>query len=166
MDGLLIPLQVERVDAGHARLGLPIQLDGKPVYVALDTGTQGVRVLKSVLPATNYPNAGPSSSLPLANGAQVSGAAVKLPMSLCGHEAGADRRTGRRNGELSAQRPALRRHGRLTPVNSAGALSGLFGVGAAQSDDTLLHANRCARCPAISVSAIWCTRTLRNLTWC
>src|ERR1700754_66392 len=67
-DGLLIPLQVERVDAGHARLALPIQLDGKPVYVALDTGTQGVRVLKSVLPATNYPNAGPSSSLPLANG--------------------------------------------------------------------------------------------------
>jgi hypothetical protein len=50
-DGLLIPLQVERADQGHARLGLPVQIDGKPVYLALDTGTQGVRVLKSVLPA-------------------------------------------------------------------------------------------------------------------
>ena len=59
-DGLLIPLHVERADEDHARLGLPVQIDGKPVYMALDTGTQGVRVLKSVLPGTNYPSAGPA----------------------------------------------------------------------------------------------------------
>ncbi|MFP3568072.1 hypothetical protein [Paraburkholderia sp. SIMBA_030] len=83
-DGLLIPLHVERADEDHARLGLPVQLDGKPVYVALDTGTQGVRVLKSVLPGSNYASAGGVSSLPLANGAEVLGAALKLPLSIAG----------------------------------------------------------------------------------
>src|SRR5579863_5872911 len=67
-DGLLIPLHVERADEDHARLGLPVQLDGKPVYMALDTGTQGARVLKSVLPGSNYASAGGATSLSLANG--------------------------------------------------------------------------------------------------
>ena len=134
-DGLLIPLQVERVDAGHARLGLPIQLDGKPVYVALDTGTQGVRVLKSVLPATSYPNAGPVSSLPLANGAQVSGAAVKLPMSIAGTKpAPIDAQAV----ELVNCQPNARRCVGMDGYTGefGWAFSGLFGVGAAQPDDT------------------------------
>jgi hypothetical protein len=83
-DGLLIPLQVERVDQDHARLGLPIQLDGKSLYVALDTGTQGVRILKSTLPAADYARAGDVTSLSLANGAEVVGAAVRLPFSVGG----------------------------------------------------------------------------------
>lgn len=83
-DGLLIPLHVERADEGHARLGLPIQLDGKPLYVALDTGTQGVRILKSTLPGSNYAPAGDVTSLSFANGAEVVGAAVTLPFSVGG----------------------------------------------------------------------------------
>jgi hypothetical protein len=83
-DGVLIPLHVERADEGHARLGLPVQLDGKAVYMAFDTGTQGVRVLSSVLPGVNYPVTGAATSLTFANGAQVSGPSVKLPFSMVG----------------------------------------------------------------------------------
>jgi hypothetical protein len=83
-DGLLIPLHVERADQDHARLGLPIELDGKPLYVALDTGTQGVRILKSTLPGSNYARAGDVTSLSFANGAEVVGAAVTLPFSVGG----------------------------------------------------------------------------------
>jgi hypothetical protein len=83
-DGLLIPLHVERADEDHARLGLPVQLDGKPLYVALDTGTQGVRILKSTLPGSNYARAGDVTSLSFANGAEVVGAAVTLPFSVAG----------------------------------------------------------------------------------
>lgn len=83
-DGVLIPLHVERADEGHARLGLPVQLNGKAVYMAFDTGTQGVRVLSKVLPAVNYPLAGPATSLTFANGAVVSGPSVKLPFSVIG----------------------------------------------------------------------------------
>jgi hypothetical protein len=134
-DGLLIPLQVERADADHARLGLPVQLDGKPVYLALDTGTQGVRVLKSVLPGTNYPHAGPVSLLPLANGAQVSGAAATLPVSIA----------GTRPAQIDAQAvdavscQATSRHcvGMDGYTGEFGwAFSGLFGIGAAQPDDS------------------------------
>ena len=134
-DGLLIPLQLEHVDAGHARLGLPIQLDGKAVYVALDTGTQGVRVLKSVLPATNYPNAGPVSSLPLANGAQVAGAAVKLPMSLAGTKPA---QVDAQAVELVNCQPNARRCVGMDGYTGefGWAFSGLFGIGAAQPDDT------------------------------
>src|SRR5258708_40224793 len=56
-DGLLIPRHVERSDQGQSRLGLPVQIDGKSIYLMLDTGTQGVRVLSSVLPRTSYPAA-------------------------------------------------------------------------------------------------------------
>lgn len=83
-DGLLIPLHVERADEDHARLGLPVQLDGKPVYVALDTGTQGVRILKSTLPGSNYARAGNVTSLSFANGSEVVGAVVSLPFSVAG----------------------------------------------------------------------------------
>ncbi|QQC67144.1 hypothetical protein [Paraburkholderia ginsengisoli] len=83
-DGLLIPLHVERTDEGHARLGLPVQLDGKSLYVALDTGTQGMRVLKSALPNSNYARAGDVTSLSFANGAEVLGATVTLPFSVAG----------------------------------------------------------------------------------
>jgi len=134
-DGLLIPLQLEHVDAGHARLGLPIQLDGKAVYVALDTGTQGVRVLKSVLPATNYPNAGPVSSLPLANGAQVAGPAVKLPMSLAGTK---PTQVDAQAVELVNCQPNARRCVGMDGYTGefGWAFSGLLGIGAAQPDDT------------------------------
>jgi hypothetical protein len=83
-DGLLIALHVERTDQDHARLGLPIQLDSKPLYVALDTGTQGVRILKSTLPGSNYASAGGETSLSFANGSEVVGAAVTLPFSVAG----------------------------------------------------------------------------------
>lgn len=83
-DGLLIPLHVERADEGHARLGLPVQLDGKPLYVALDTGTPGMRILKSALPGSNYAQAGDVTSLSFANGSEVVGAAVTLPFSVAG----------------------------------------------------------------------------------
>ncbi|HEX7910292.1 MAG TPA: hypothetical protein VF534_19685 [Paraburkholderia sp.] len=133
-DGLLIPLHVERADGDHARLGLPVQLDGKPVYLGLDTGTQGVRVLKSVLPGSSYPGAGPVTSLPLANGAQVSGAAVKLPMSIA----------GTKPAQIDAQavdlvscqvnfRHCVGMDGYTAEFGWA--FSGLFGIGAAQPDD-------------------------------
>lgn len=83
-DGLLIPLHVERADEEHARLGLPVQLDGKPLYVALDTGTQGVRVLKSTLPGSDYARAGDVTSLSFASGAEVVGASLTLPFSVAG----------------------------------------------------------------------------------
>ncbi|MFM0659101.1 hypothetical protein [Paraburkholderia sediminicola] len=83
-DGLLIPLHVERADEDHARLGLPVQLDGKSVYMALDTGTQGARILKSVLPGSNYASAGGVTSLSFANGVEILGAGVKVPFSLAG----------------------------------------------------------------------------------
>ena len=134
-DGLLIPLQVERADEGHARLGLPVQLDGKPVYVALDTGTQGVRVVKSALPATNYANAGGVTSLSFANGAEVVGAAVTLPMSLA----------GTKPAQIDAQavdvvncQPNARRCVGMDGFTAefGWAFSGLFGIGAAQPDET------------------------------
>jgi hypothetical protein len=83
-DGVLIPLSVERADEGHARLGLPVQLDGKAVYMAFDTGTQGVRVLAKVLPGTSYPVTGADTSLTFANGAVVSGPSARLPVSVIG----------------------------------------------------------------------------------
>nr|WP_310793946.1 hypothetical protein [Paraburkholderia sp. BL23I1N1] len=83
-DGLLIPQHVERADEDHARLGLPVQLDGKPVCMALDTGTQGTRVLKSVLPGSNYASAGGVTSFSFANGVEILGSAVKVPFSLGG----------------------------------------------------------------------------------
>ncbi|WP_027777467.1 hypothetical protein [Paraburkholderia caledonica] len=133
-DGVLIPLHVERADQDHARLGLPVELDGKPVYVALDTGTQGVRVLKSVLPRSDYASAAPASTLLLANGAQVSGAAVKLPLSVAGSKA----------VQIGAQAvdtvscQATSRHCVAMDGYSGEfgwAFSGLFGVGAAQPGD-------------------------------
>jgi hypothetical protein len=83
-DGLLIPLHVERADEGHARLGLATQLDGAARYLALDTGTQGVRVLKSALPGSGYASAGGVTSMSFANGSEVLGAAVTLPFSVAG----------------------------------------------------------------------------------
>lgn len=134
-DGLLIPLQVDRGDKDQARLGLPVQLDGKPVYVALDTGTQGVRVLKSVLPNTNYPNAGPVSSLPLTNGAQVSGATVKLPLSIAGTKpAQIDAQAVDVVNCQSTSRRCVGMDGYTAEFGWA--FSGLFGIGAAQPDDT------------------------------
>jgi hypothetical protein len=134
-DGLLIPLQVDRADRDQARLGLPIQLDGKAVYMALDTGTQGVRVLKSVLPATAYPNAGPVSSLPLTNGAQVSGAAVKIPMSIAGTKpAQIDAQAVDAVNCQSTSRHCVGMDGYTAEFGWA--FSGLFGIGAAQPDDT------------------------------
>ncbi|WP_027800858.1 hypothetical protein [Paraburkholderia dilworthii] len=134
-DGVLIPLHVERADEDHARLGLPVELDGKPVYVALDTGTQGVRVLKSVLPGSDYPRAAPASTLLLANGAQVSGAAVKLPLSVAGSK------TIQVEAQVvdSVSCQAASRHCVAMDGYSGEfgwAFSGLFGVGAAQPDDT------------------------------
>ncbi|OAJ53098.1 hypothetical protein A6V36_12105 [Paraburkholderia ginsengiterrae] len=133
-DGLLIPLHVERADGDHARLGLPVQLDGKPVYLGLDTGTQGVRVLKSVLPGS-YPSAGPATSLPLANGAQVSGAAVKLPMSIAGTKPA--QIDAQAVDSVSCQVNFRRCVGMDGYTAEFGwAFSGLFGIGAAQPDDS------------------------------
>lgn len=134
-DGLLIPLHVERADQDHARLGLPVQLDGKPLYFALDTGTQGVRVVKSALPGANYPNTGPVSSLLLANGAQVSGAAEKLPVSIAGLKpVQVDAQVV---DSVSCQAFAKRCVGMDGFTAEFGwAFSGLFGVGAAQPDDS------------------------------
>ncbi|MGF6573162.1 hypothetical protein ABH945_005283 [Paraburkholderia sp. GAS333] len=86
-DGLLIPLHVERADEDHARLGLPVQLDGTPRYVALDTGTQGVRVLRSALPGSSYPGAGGVTSHALANGSEVVGSLVTVPFSVAATKA-------------------------------------------------------------------------------
>ncbi|GAB2882688.1 hypothetical protein GCM10027093_17550 [Paraburkholderia jirisanensis] len=83
-DGMLVPLHVERSDLGHARLGVPAQVDGKAVYLMFDTGTRGLRVLRSTLPRTDYPVAGSRTSLSFATGAQASGAVVTLPFSVAG----------------------------------------------------------------------------------
>ncbi|ACC72920.1 hypothetical protein PPMP20_28450 [Paraburkholderia phymatum] len=84
-DGLLVPLRTERSDAhGRSSIGLPVQMDGKAVYLMLDTGTHGTRVLSSVLPRSNYPAAGARSTLAFATDAQVSGAAVTVPFSIGG----------------------------------------------------------------------------------
>lgn len=133
-DGMLIPLQVERADGDHARLGLPVQLAGKAVYLALDTGTQGVRVLKSVLPDTNYPNAGLTTTLPLANGAQVSGAAVKLPMSIASTK---PVQIDAQAVDLVNCQPNSRHCVGMDGYTAefGWAFSGLFGVGAAQAGD-------------------------------
>ncbi|WP_144148513.1 hypothetical protein [Paraburkholderia sp. BCC1884] len=134
-DGLLIPLHVERADHDHARLGLPVQLDGKPLYFALDTGTQGIRVVKSALPDTSYPNVGPVSSLPLANGAQVSGATAKLPASIAGLKpVQVDAQVV---DSVSCQPFAKHCVGMDGFTAEFGwAFSGLFGIGAAQPDDS------------------------------
>lgn len=134
-DGLLIPLHVERADEDHARLGLPVQIDGKPLYMALDTGTQGVRVLKSVLPGTDYPSAGPASLLALANGAQISGAAVKLPVGLAGITP--TPMTAQAVDQVSCQTNS---RGCVATDGYTGefgwAFSGIMGVGVAQPDDS------------------------------
>ncbi|XUW91977.1 hypothetical protein OH764_19290 [Burkholderia sp. M6-3] len=133
-DGVLIPLHVERADQDHARLGLPVELDGKPVYVALDTGTQGVRVLKSVLPGSDYASAAPTSTLLLANGAQVSGAAVKLPLSVAGSKAV---QIGAQAVDTVSCQTTSRHCVAMDGYSGefGWAFSGLFGVGAAQPGD-------------------------------
>lgn len=84
-DGLLVPLNAERSDThGRTSIGLPVQMDGKAVYLMLDTGTRGVRVLSSVLPRSNYPAAGARTSLAFATDARVSGAVVNVPLSIAG----------------------------------------------------------------------------------
>jgi hypothetical protein len=83
-DGMLVPLHVERSDLGHARLGVPAQVDGKAVYLMFDTGTRGLRVLDSVLPRHGYAAAGARTSLQFPGGAQASGAVVTLPFSVAG----------------------------------------------------------------------------------
>jgi hypothetical protein len=83
-DGLLVPLHVERSDLGHARLGLPAQVDGKAVYLMFDTGTRGVCVLSTVLPRAGYPAAGIRTSLTFPSGAQAPGAVVNVPFSVAG----------------------------------------------------------------------------------
>jgi hypothetical protein len=133
-DGVLIPLHVERADEGHARLGLPVQLDGTAVYMAFDTGTQGVRVLSSVLPGVNYPVTGPATSLTFANGAVVSGPSAKLPFSVIGTkpvdvtvQTVNDVRCQRN------QRKCLAMDGYTGEFGFA--FSGIVGAGAAQSND-------------------------------
>jgi hypothetical protein len=83
-DGLLVPLHVERSDLGHARLGLPVQIDGKAVYLMFDTGIRGVRVLSSVLPRSGYPTVGVRTSLIFPTGAQASGPVVNMPFGIAG----------------------------------------------------------------------------------
>jgi hypothetical protein len=133
-DGLLIPLHVERADENHARLGLPVELDGTARYVALDTGTQGLRVLKSALPGSGYASAGGSTSLALANGAEVLGSLVTVPFGLAGTKA----------APLVAQavdtvRCRAGARGCVAIDGYTGefgwAFSGIAGVGAAQPDD-------------------------------
>jgi hypothetical protein len=90
--------------------------------------------LKSVLPESDYASAAPASTLLLANGAQVSGAAVKLPLSVAGSKA----------VQIGAQAvdtvscQATSRHCVAMDGYSGEfgwAFSGLFGVGAAQPGD-------------------------------
>jgi hypothetical protein len=133
-DGVLIPLHVERADEGHARLGMPVQLDGKAVYMAFDSGTEGVRVLSKVLPGTNYPVTGATTSMTFANGAQVSGPSVRLPVSVIGTkpvEVSAqtvnDVRCQRNNKHCLAMDGYTGEFGF--------AFSGVFGAGAAQPFD-------------------------------
>jgi hypothetical protein len=134
-DGLLIPLHVERADEDHARLGLPVQLDGKAVYMALDTGTQGTRVLKSVLPGSNYASAGGVTSMSFANGVEILGSTVKVPFSLAGTTP----------TPIAAQAvdvvrclPNARKCVGMDGYTGefGWAFSGIFGVGAAQPDDS------------------------------
>jgi hypothetical protein len=134
-DGLLIPLHVERSDLGNSRLGMPVQVDGKPVYVMVDSGTTGLRVLASILPRPGYPAVGAKSTLSFATGAQVSGPAVKLPVSVL----------GMKPVELTAQAvddvrcmPGAKRC--IANDGYTGefgwAFSGIFGIGADWPDDT------------------------------
>ncbi|HEY1999371.1 hypothetical protein [Paraburkholderia sp.] len=133
-DGVMIPLHVERADEGHARLGVPVQLDGKAVYMAFDTGTQGVRVLSKVLPGANYPIAGAVSTLTFANGAQVSGPAVKLPISVVGTRP--VEVTAQSVNDVRCQRNQRRCLAMDGYTGEFGfAFSGVFGVGAAQVND-------------------------------
>ncbi|CAG4920449.1 hypothetical protein [Paraburkholderia gardini] len=134
-DGVVIALNVERSDRGQSRLGLPIQIDGKAVYMMLDTGTQGVRVLSSVLPRKDYPAVGGRTSMVFANDAQVSGPLVKLPVGF----------VGARPFDVTAQsvddvrcQPGAKRCVAMDGYTGefGWAFSGLFGVGAEQPDDT------------------------------
>jgi hypothetical protein len=133
-DGVLIPLRVEHVDEGHARLGLPVQLDGKSVYLAFDTGTQGVRVLSRILPGTSYPPTGADSSLTLANGAVVSGPSVKLPFSVIGTKP--VEVTAQTVNDVRCLRTQKHCAGMDGYTGEFGwAFSGIFGVGAEQAND-------------------------------
>lgn len=133
-DGLLIPLHVERADEGHARLGLPVQLDGKPVYMAFDTGTQGVRVLTKVLPGNHYPLTGADTSLAFANGAVVTGPSVRLPVSVVGTQP--VEMTVQTVNDVRCQRNqkhCLAMDGYTGEFGFA--FSGIFGAGAQQAND-------------------------------
>jgi hypothetical protein len=92
-------------------------------------------VLKSVLPGSGYANAAPASTLLLANGAQVSGAAVKLPMSLAGSK---QIRVDAQAVETVTCQPTSKHCIAIDGYTGefGWAFSGLFGVGAAQADDT------------------------------
>lgn len=134
-DGVLIPLHVERADEGHARLGLPVQLDGKAVYMAFDTGTQGVRVLAKVLPATSYPLTGADTSLAFANGAVISGPSVKLPVSVVGVKP--VEMNVQTVNDVRCQRNQKRCLAMDGYTGEFGfSFSGIFGAGAEQADDT------------------------------
>ncbi|WJF92090.1 hypothetical protein QS306_15120 [Paraburkholderia bonniea] len=138
-DGLLIPLHVERADQDHARLGLPVQLDGKPVYLALDTGTQGVRVLSSALPKSSYPGTGPTTTLNIANGAMVSGPTATLPFSLFDNQP--INITAQTVNQVRCQPTAKRCFAQDGFTGEFGwAFSGLLGVGAQASDDACCSA--------------------------
>jgi hypothetical protein len=134
-DGVLIALNVERSDQGQSRLGLPVQIDGKPVYMMLDTGTQGVRVLSSVLPRRDYPAVASRTSMVFANDAQVSGPLVKLPVGFVG--AKPFDVTAQSVDDVRCQAGARRCIAMDGYTGEFGwAFSGLFGVGAEQPDDT------------------------------
>ncbi|MGF6756037.1 hypothetical protein [Paraburkholderia sp. GAS334] len=134
-DGVLIPLHVERSDQGQSRLGLPVQVDGKAVYMMLDTGTQGVRVLSSVLPRSDYPSVGGRTLTTFANGAQVSGPLVKLPVGLVGGKAFDV--TAQSVDDVRCQPGAKRCVAMDGYTGEFGwAFSGIVGVGAEQPDDT------------------------------
>lgn len=134
-DGLLIPLHVERADEDHARLGLPVQLDGKPVYMALDTGTQGTRVLKSVLPGSDYASAGGVTSLSFANGVEILGSAVKVPFSVAGT---APTPIAAQAVDVVRCLPNARKCVGMDGYTGefGWAFSGIVGIGAAQPDDS------------------------------
>ena len=133
-DGVLVPLHVERSDLGQSRLGLPLQIDGRSVYLMFDSGTQGVRVLSSVLPRASYPAAGPRTSLALANGAQVSGALVTLPAGFVGGKA-VDV-TAQAVDDVRCQLNARRCIAMDGYTGEFGwAFSGIVGVGAGHMDD-------------------------------
>ncbi|MFM0737348.1 hypothetical protein PQQ51_08905 [Paraburkholderia xenovorans] len=134
-DGMLIPLHVERVDEGHARVGLPVQLDGRAVYLAMDTGTQGIRVLKSVLPGSNYASGGAAPSFALANGAEILGASAKLPFSVAGTQP--EPIIVQAVDTVRCLPNARRCVGMDGYTGEFGwAFSGIFGIGAAPPNDT------------------------------